>query len=109
MSYFEPGRQLYFVYRHNRNSEYVTIEKVGRRWLSLSNRCRVDKDTLIADGGEYTSPGRAYVSQEQYEAEAHANKLWNTLRRRIPWGRHSSISAADIEKAASLLRINLQE
>lgn len=36
----------------------LTIERVGRRWLTLDNGYRVDRQTLIADGGGYVSPGR---------------------------------------------------
>lgn len=68
---FEIGQQLYFVpnpFANDKQKRLLTIEKVGNRWLTLSNGYRADKDTLEADGGNYSSPGRCWLSQQEYDA-----------------------------------------
>lgn len=61
----------------------VTITKVGRKWLELSNGYRVDKATLFADPGNYSPPGRCFVDKEKRLAEHAKQDAWNELHRRI--------------------------
>ena len=58
----------------------VTVTKVGRKWISLSNHARIDKTSLIADGGEYMPPGRCYLSKSEYEAEIALSRAWQKFR-----------------------------
>lgn len=78
------GQELFYVPRSRfQNPASVVVEKVGRKWASLSNRIRVDIETLIADGGDYPSPGRAYLRKEDHEEEAALNADWAALRKKI--------------------------
>ena len=85
MSEFKVGQKLYVVtsgLRGRGREEYQEITKIGRRWLTLDNRnCtrRIDKENLYVDGGQYSSPGRAYLSKEDYDHEVLLGKLWSRI------------------------------
>ena len=82
MADFEKGQFLTFVgsHRYNAGAKETAIVTVGRKWLTLDNGYRVDKETLWADGEGYTSPGRAYLSMAEYEAETALNAAWDELQ-----------------------------
>ena len=59
------GDKLWYVPWHRKaGAGYVTVEKVGRLYLTLSNRLRADKHTLYID---YSS--RCYLSKEEHDSE----------------------------------------
>lgn len=86
MSY-NIGDKLYFVYSDRRRGEpqEVTITAIGRKWLSIDKSWipRINKETLFADGGQYTSPGQCYLSKDDYERSALRAQRWDTLRAKI--------------------------
>lgn len=101
------GQTLFFAPYSNHTYSpkgEVTITKVGRKWATLSNNCRIDLETLVADGGEYTPPGRCYLSQAEYEAEAAANNEWIKFRQGLPYARPQGVTAEDIAAARKLLK-----
>ena len=66
--------------------------KIGRKWATLAPpgqetddwgylRCRVDLETLIADGGDYQSPGQCWRTKEEYDLHYKAGRLWDDIRR----------------------------
>lgn len=59
----------------------VTVTKIGRRWVYLSNDYRIDAETWAADAGEYISPGTCHTSREAYEAALQAEAEWELLKR----------------------------
>ncbi len=78
------GNSLWWVSNYNaKTQEAVTVTKVGRKWATLSNRHRINVDTMAVDGGEYVPPGRCYSSRAAYEQEAMASAAWDALRRDI--------------------------
>jgi hypothetical protein len=107
------GQVLLFVPADNRwSGPYeVTVEKVGRRWATMSRGCgRVDINTLIVDGAGYSSPGRCYLSREEWESRRRADAAWKALCRhmeRARWKAPDHLNAADIAKAAEALGITL--
>jgi hypothetical protein len=78
---FQVGQTVIFVgaHRHNAGAKEMKITKIGRKWLSLENGYRVDRETLAADGAGYVSPGRAYVTREEYEAKLALENEWEGL------------------------------
>ena len=60
MSEFNVGQTLYYV-RDYRPGRLVTIEKVGRKWLTIDIGIRVDKETLYVDSGCYAPGDRKSV------------------------------------------------
>jgi hypothetical protein len=77
----QVGQQLWWVpaHRHNGDPRHVTITKVARKWVTLDNGYRIDKDRMVADGGQYSSPGRCYYSKALHEEERERIELWHQL------------------------------
>ena len=61
----------------------VTIEKVGRKWLTLSNTYRVSVDDLTIDGGNASSPGRCYLSEEEHHNAIELAEAWRELGHKV--------------------------
>jgi hypothetical protein len=82
---YKVGQPLWFKYdgysSRSGVDQEVAITKIGRSWIYLNNGHRVDKETLIADGKGYSSPGKCYLSRMEYEYEKAINKEWSSLRR----------------------------
>jgi hypothetical protein len=78
------GQKLWYVPSERRDKPFeVTVENVGRKWAKIGYRLRVDKETLWADGGEYSSPGRCYLSEEDYLRELDFNATWTRFRMKV--------------------------
>lgn len=101
------GQELYFEwsdYGQKKNTgEMVTITKIGRRWLTLSNGHRADATTLYADGGQYSAPGRCFISRESREIERARDSAWTALRNNMQRRAPDKVSAEDIAHATRLL------
>lgn len=105
----QVGQTLYFVgsgrpARHGA----VTVEKVGRKWATLSNGHRIDLETHRADGGDYSSPGRAYPSEAVYVAEQLTNAAFLKLKGKMGWSAPDGVKVQDIYEAARLLGLPLE-
>lgn len=104
------GQKLWWVpsQRYAGSQREVTVEKVGRIWAQLSERSRIDKQTLIADGGEYMSPGRCYLSKAEYDEHIERVTAWNSFVYTVRYqSMPDGVTIADITEAAKLLRIEL--
>lgn len=78
---YEVGQSLWWVPAQRRGTPHaVNIKAVGRKWLQLDNHERVDIKTLFADGGDYSSPGRCYLSEEAWRADVALCVAWDELR-----------------------------
>ena len=101
------GQELYWEwseYSHKKNTgEMVTVTKIGRRWMELNNRHRVDRNTLIADGGQYSPPGRCFLSRAEREAERARDAEWMLLRHKISRRAPDGVTAEHIAHATRLL------
>lgn len=106
-----PGMVLFYVPSHRYGQpREVTVERVGRKWAYLSgNNGRVDVETLIVDGGQYSSPARCYGSREEWEADTERGKTWALLARKMPYSPPEGVDTDDIKKAAELLGIDVTE
>lgn len=64
------GQKLWLVYtQRNRRDDgrEVEVTKVGRKWADLSyGHNRLNIETLALDAGGYVSPGRCYLSEQEY-------------------------------------------
>jgi hypothetical protein len=110
----KPGDKLFFEGSHNYNGagtlREVTIASIGRKWINFDGReARADKETLWADGGEYSSSGRYWRSEAEWKDHGE---------RCLVWGRFSKImynrlygtpkaSTEAIRQAAALLGVEL--
>jgi hypothetical protein len=103
----EVGQTLWFVpsdTRWNRERE-MTVKKVGRKWAKTDERTRVDIKTLMVCGGNYSSPGRCYLSRDEWESEKARKAAWSDLRRCIDrsWHIPAGVSLDHIKQAMALL------
>lgn len=80
------GQRLYIAPNtHSHTPCYETITlSIGRRWANIGSNGRVDLETLLLDGGQYTSPGKAYFSKNEYQEMAAKEAYWLELRNRLP-------------------------
>lgn len=107
MNEFTVGQVLYYVPDSSVRGgtpHFVTILKVGRKWLYFRTM-RVDKDSLNVDGNGYASPGKCWLSKEEYEQYHALNKAWAYLRQKVDEQRRPSkcLSVDDIQGAIRLL------
>jgi len=80
----KAGDKLYFLaHSKYRSSEDVTVLKAGRKWATLDNQTRIDLSDWIADGGEYVSPGRCYLSKQEYDDECELLDKWEAFVKKI--------------------------
>lgn len=78
--------QKVFYKPSNHHGRYVVIDKIGKKWAYFNYRKKFDIKTGIVDGGKYTSPGKIYSSQEEYEYE-----LFLDQKRSLVWSRVESL------------------
>ncbi len=80
----EVGQKLWWVPSHHpKLACEVTVIKLGRKWATLNNQYRIDMATLCADGGQFSSPGRCYLSQKRHEEEVVRDQAWAEFREDI--------------------------
>jgi hypothetical protein len=72
------GDKVYFVHSDKRRGphQWLTVQGIGRKWVQLDGRYRMDKKSWWVDGGQYVSPGRCYPTKEEYDAEAARQAAW---------------------------------
>lgn len=57
----------------------ATISAIGRKWATIGRKERFDITNGQLDGGEYTSPGRVFLSPEAFQQEVRLNAAWSAL------------------------------
>jgi hypothetical protein len=98
------GQKLWWVPANGKPGSEVTVLKVGRKWAPLDNGHRISVDTLVADGGELSTPGNCYHSQETYRGLVARAVEWTRLRADMQFSTPpDSVSIDDIAEARKLL------
>jgi len=108
---YKVGQKLWWASSYNRQIQReVTVEKVGRVWLTLSNGTRVDKVTLKADADGFTSPGTYWLSKEAYEHCVRLELAWGSLQRKVreTWSVPDDVTLEDIKAAAMYLKMEIK-
>lgn len=82
---FEEGQELVYVpcrigNQSAREHRVVRVVKTGHKWIYISNGQRICRQSLRADGGNYSSPGRCYWSLEDYQKERDTITAWDALK-----------------------------
>ena len=106
------GQTFWWVSSNNsRTQGEVSIVKVGRVWLTLSNGNRVDKKTMETYSGEYVSPGSCWPSKEHFEEHLRFSRMWNSFRSAVSntWTIPKNVTLEHIKEAASLINLKLGE
>lgn len=108
MTEIMEGCELYLPKERYRNAQTVTVTKVGRKWLTLSNGERADKETLVLDQNHGSAP-KLYQSEAAWQKEMGHNRLWGAFRSQVERTAHSRPPASEeaIRKAAALLGLPL--
>ena len=80
------GQTVFLVSVHRRipETKTVTVEKVGREWVTLSNgsRCKKAVDySWPVDAGGYAPHTYIWINQEAYEENEERLKVWRELRK----------------------------
>lgn len=102
MTEFHIGQQLYFVPEQAwRHARFVTVEKIGRQYLTFSDGIRADKATLRTK--EYS--GRVYLSQEEYDQQRALDRAYSMLAHQVTGRPEPGVTLADIAEVRRLLRL----
>ena len=114
---FEVGQGLFYVSNSSRNPNFsVTITKMGRKWAEITQVGRSRSDARFefkaerwnrVDGGDYSSPGTLYLSEQDYEDKVKANKIGFLVGKKLQCS--SPYSLQTMEKVAELLGIEVVE
>jgi len=116
---YEVGQKIWFAPRDQRSvgpllaqhapgTEYQVFA-VGRKWVSIGRdrpAYRVEVGKVEVDGGQYSSPGTLYPSQEAYAEYLARVSEWKSLLevlqyKEVPPG----VSVDDIKQARALLKL----
>jgi len=104
MTGLKSGQTLWWVPANGKRCGEVTVTKVGRKWATLDNGHRISLDTLVADGGERSTPGHCYYSEETYRGLVARAVEWTRLRADMQFSPPpDSVSIDDIAAARKLL------
>jgi len=80
----EVGQKLWYVPNSSRdNQQEVTIQNIGRKWAKADYVSKIDINTLEVNGGQYSSPGRCYLSKEEYDNYVLIRSVWTELAKKI--------------------------
>lgn len=106
---YEIGQKLWYVSndkRYQKHAHEVTITAIGRKWLTINDKERVDKNTLSVDGGQYSSPATCFLSQQVYENKVALDDAWTEfidLTRSHQWRTPDGVTIETIRQAKQLL------
>ena len=107
---FHIGQEVYVVHnggRGHKDSCKATITKIGRRWINYECRNkswlsgRFDPEDMWVDGKGYSSPGKVYLSQEDFDESTLRNKAYRDMYRRML--HNPTTSLENVQKARVLL------
>jgi hypothetical protein len=95
------------AYRGKVNIWPTTITKIGRtkaHYELHGHKGSFYLETGEMDGGQYSSPGRAWPSVEAYEAAKELRELWKDMVSRLPvYSRPKHITKEHIEQIKQIV------
>lgn len=100
----KPGDKIVAVFnelRYTPGHEIVEVLSTGRKWGKFRSRYRFDLETLEIDGGEYSSPGRCYLTMKEYEDEFNRNKEWEKIRLRTGFKCPDHLTLEDVQQISA--------
>jgi hypothetical protein len=101
----QVGDTLYLIKLwSNEGSKKLTpheVEKVGRKWITVSGGIQIDKETMKGDMVD------AYYSEAEYENVLRIQRLKRRIVKALDtYGSSSPVTAAQIEAIGEILGIN---
>ena len=108
------GRELFLVLnrRHLPGGKPVTVTAVGRKWAEIDHgKHRINIQTLYVDGGGYSSPGRCYLSEQEWKDNVLRKDAWGSLRQKIErmYTLPADLTIQKMDQIAELLGIDRGE
>lgn len=106
---FTVGQSLWYVPATGHGARFVTVTRVGRKWLEVDRHwVLIDRKTLQAKPRKgFESPGRVWLSREDYDRWQRRHSAWRHFRRQVQdkWGPPESVTLEQIQAASDLLRL----
>lgn len=103
------GDKLWFQsHVRYKNSREVTVITVGRKWITLDNGFRINRETWTIDCGGYIAPGKMYRTQEEADAQIARTQRWVSIFRYIcdRYNRPEHITDDDLATLERVLQID---
>ena len=113
MTKFKIGQKLFRdknlnFQRGKACQSWVTINKVGRKWLTVDYGERVNIETLEVDRGQSSSPAQCYLTKKEYDEKVVKDEIWAAVRRKclycVP-----DISLEDVIIIAKILNVKTED
>jgi hypothetical protein len=106
------NQKLWFVGAGNfaGNRGIVNVAAVGRKWATVEGvfRGRIDLATMLADAGQYSSPGKCYLSEEDWVAQEGSRHAYQALRSNLAPKCPPDVSLEAIIQAGKLLGLDIE-
>lgn len=84
MTDITEGTQLYVPKERWTPAKMVTVTKVGKKWLTLSDCTRADKNTLCRESSRGPANGmRLYRSEEDWKNHIKHIGLWRAFKKEV--------------------------
>ena len=103
------GQRLWYAPGERRREKpgYVTVEKVGRIWVTLSSGRRVSLDDFTMEPPKFGYCGTIYLSRDLWVASVRRHKALSDLLNGLQPSRPlpANVTEAQIREAAALLGI----
>ncbi len=81
----------------------LSVKKVGRKWIHLTGGYRFD-ESMSLDGAGHSSPGRVYLSRDDYERKVREDAEWAELRAAVESHKRRGYTAEQVRYALDALR-----
>ena len=115
---YEVGQKVWFVPHDSRTGtgRGLVVTSVGRKWVQLglaespqsALTYRVERGRRDVDGGQYSSPGNVYASEQAYNDHIALTVAWVKLGRAfVAREAPPGVVMDDILAAAKLLKVTL--
>lgn len=96
----EVGQAVYWEDDHQfSRSRPVKVEKVGRKWIHLSNSASVGVETLRSNTWPF---GRIWMTEAEFRVDLERRKVWRNIRNMHDLPKH--VSLEDLQAFEALLK-----
>lgn len=109
-NHFKVGQILYVVKNIFRPTGKidceVTIQKIGNKFLYLSDGTKAYISDLHVDNGQYTSCGRCYISRDIFNEKLILSTEWLEMQKTLQYMKlPEGVTIADLNKVKILLKL----
>lgn len=116
----KEGARLLLVITHNvrhPQKHEIVVAKIGRRWASYHVEGKkwlngqFDLSTFYVDGNGYSSPGRVYRDEFDYDDAVDAERMWKLFAAAVR-GRYTppeNVDAGELRHIAKRLGFELEK